>query len=217
VAIGLLGLVMTPVQAASLLVVPSLATNLWQLAAGPGIRPLLRRFWPLMAGICIGTWSSGALLVGTDRARAGMLLGFALIAYALFGLSAKQFSLSLRVERWSSPLIGAMTGMVAAATGVFVVPTVPYLQALGLAREELVQTLGLSFTVSTVALAILLTYDGSFQLSVAGTSLMALLPASAGMLVGQWVRGRVRAETFRLCFFIGLLLLGAHLALRPFF
>jgi hypothetical protein len=65
VAIGLLGLVMTPVQAASLLVVPSLATNLWQLAAGPGIRPVLRRFWPLMAGICIGTWSGGALLVAT--------------------------------------------------------------------------------------------------------------------------------------------------------
>lgn len=217
VAIGLLGLVMTPVQAASLLVVPSLATNLWQLAAGPGIRPLLHRFWPLLAGICIGTWSSGALLVGTDHARAGMLLGFALIAYALVGLSAKQFSLSSRVERWLSPLVGAMTGVVAAATGVFVVPAVPYLQALGLAREELVQTLGLSFTVSTIALAMLLTYDGSFQLSVAGTSLMALLPASAGMFVGQWVRGRVRAETFRLCFFIGLLLLGAHLALRSFF
>jgi uncharacterized protein len=116
-----------------------------------------------------------------------------------------------------SPLIGAMTGVVAAATGVFVVPAVPYLQALGLAREELVQVLGLSFTMSTVALAMMLTYDGSFQLSVAGTSLMALLPASVGVFVGQWVRGRVRAETFRLCFFIGLLLLGAHLALRPLF
>jgi len=216
VAIGLLGLVMTPVQAASLLVVPSLATNLWQLSAGPGIRPLLRRFWPLLAGICIGTWIGGALLVGTDRARAGMLLGFALIAYALIGLSAKQFSLSSRAERWLSPLIGAMTGVVAAATGVFVVPAVPYLQALGLARGELVQALGLSFTVSTVALAMLLMHDGSFQLSVAGTSLMALLPASAGMFVGQWVRGRVRAATFRLCFFSGLLLLGAHLATRPF-
>jgi uncharacterized protein len=217
VAIGLLGLVMTPVQAASLLVVPSLATNLWQLAAGPGIRPLLRRFWPLMAGICIGTWSGGALLAGTDRTRAGVLLGFALIAYALVGLGTKQLSLSSRVERWCSPLIGVMTGVVAAATGVFVVPAVPYLQALGLAREELVQTLGLSFTVSTVALAMLLTYDGNFQLSVAGASLLALLPASAGMFVGQWVRGRVRAATFRLCFFIGLLLLGAHLALRSFF
>jgi uncharacterized membrane protein YfcA len=34
------------------------------------------------------------------------------------------------------------------------------------------------------------------------------------MGLGQLIRGRVKEETFRLCFFIGLLLLGAHLALR---
>jgi hypothetical protein len=34
------------------------------------------------------------------------------------------------------------------------------------------------------------------------------------MVFGQLLRGRIRAETFRLCFFVGLLLLGTHLALR---
>jgi hypothetical protein len=34
------------------------------------------------------------------------------------------------------------------------------------------------------------------------------------MGLGQLTRGKVKEETFRLCFFIGLLLLGAHLALR---
>ena len=33
------------------------------------------------------------------------------------------------------------------------IPAVPYLQALGLSRDQLVQALGLSFTVSTLALA----------------------------------------------------------------
>jgi uncharacterized membrane protein YfcA len=33
-------------------------------------------------------------------------------------------------------------------------------------------------------------------------------------VLGQWVRGKVKPETFRLCFFLGLLALGAHLALR---
>jgi uncharacterized protein len=217
VAIGLLGLVMTPPQAAALLVVPSLATNLWQLAAGPGLVPLLRRFRMLLIGLCAGTWGGGALLHGVSHARAGIWLGMALIAYALLGLSAKQFRVSLQHERWLSPLIGAATGVVAASTGVFVMPLVPFLQALGLAKDELVQALGLSFTVSTVALAMLLTYQGTFQLSVAGASLMALVPAAAGMGAGQWVRERVRASTFRLCFFAGLLLLGGHLALRPLF
>jgi uncharacterized protein len=217
VAIGLLGLVMAPPQAAALLVVPSLATNLWQLAAGPGIRPLLRRFWTMLIGLCVGTWGGGALLHGVNHAAAGMWLGIALIAYALFGLSARQFVVPLRVERWLSPLIGVATGLVAAATGVFVVPVVPYLQALGLAREELVQALGLSFTVSTVALAMLLMYYGTFQLAVAGTSMMATVPAAVGMVAGQWVRARVPAASFRIYFFAELLLLGTHLALRSLF
>ncbi|MDR6287867.1 putative membrane protein YfcA [Inquilinus ginsengisoli] len=45
VAMGLLGLAMAPAQAAALLVVPSLVTNLWQLFAGPRFGGLLRRLW----------------------------------------------------------------------------------------------------------------------------------------------------------------------------
>jgi hypothetical protein len=43
VSIGLLSLVMAPVEAVALLFVPSLVTNIWQLAIGPIFRPLLAR------------------------------------------------------------------------------------------------------------------------------------------------------------------------------
>ena len=39
--IGLLGLLMTPIQAAAILVVPSLITNIWQAAVGGGIFKLV--------------------------------------------------------------------------------------------------------------------------------------------------------------------------------
>ena len=51
-------------------------------------------------------------------------------------------------------------------------------------------------------------------MTLLGPALVALAAALIGMWLGQLVRGRIRAETFRLCFFVGLLLLGAHLALR---
>jgi hypothetical protein len=51
-------------------------------------------------------------------------------------------------------------------------------------------------------------------LSVAGPSLLALGGVLVGMVLWQMVRGRGRAETFRLWFFIGLLLRGTHLALH---
>ena len=45
-------------------------------------------------------------------------------------------------------------------------------------------------------------------------SLVALVAALFGMVIGQKVRGLASPKTFRLCFFIGLLALGAHLALH---
>ena len=56
VAIGLLGLIMTPAQAAAILVAPSLFTNVWQATVGKSLLPLVRRIWPMLAGICIGTF-----------------------------------------------------------------------------------------------------------------------------------------------------------------
>ncbi len=212
IAMGLLAVVMTPAQAASLLVVPSFITNVWQLALGPGIGRLLRRLWPMLIGICVGAWAGVGLLA--DGARPSVALGAALALYAALGLTSVAFSVPAHAEPWLSPLIGAATGVVTAATGVYVIPAVPYLQALGLEKDELVQALGLSFTVSTVALAAVLAHDGVLETSVVGASLLALVPALIGMALGQWVRSRVRPDLFRVCFLVGLLALGAHLAVR---
>jgi uncharacterized membrane protein YfcA len=101
-----------------------------------------------------------------------------------------------------------------AATGVFVIPAVPYLQALSFDREELMKALGLSFTVSTVALAWSLAGSGTLDLGAGLYSLLALVPALAGMLAGQRLLRVMRPETFRRWFFSGMVILGADLAIR---
>ncbi len=216
IAMGLLGTVMAPAQAAALLVVPSLVTNVWQLLAGPRLGTLLRRLWPMMLGVCVGTWlGMGLGLLAADVTRsATMALGIALMVYAAISLAAVRFRVPVRAEAILSPLVGAATGLVTAATGVFVIPAVPYLQALDLEKDELVQALGLSFTVSTAALAAGLVRDGVMEVALAGTSLLALAPALAGMVLGQYLRSRVHADTFRRWFLAGLLMLGGYLTIR---
>ena len=214
VAMGMLGLVMPPVQAAALLVVPSLVTNVWQLVTGPRLLPLFKRFATMMAGVCLGTALGLGLLTGGTNTLATAALGAVLAAYGIIGLVAVRFSVSAPTERWLSPLIGLITGVLTGATGVFVVPAVPYLNSLGLEKEELIQTLGLSFTVSTVALAVGLAASGQFQASVAGMSFLALVPALVGMFVGQRIRTRLHPDTFRRWFFVGLLLLGIYMVAR---
>jgi uncharacterized membrane protein YfcA len=73
----------------------------------------------------------------------------------------------------------------------------------------------LSFTVSTLALAVNLVLAGALKASIAGPSLGALAVALAGVWAGQALRLRMHPTTFRRWFFIGLLLLGLYLALGP--
>ena len=110
--------------------------------------------------------------------------------------------------------MGAATGAITVATGIFVMPGTPYIQSMEFDRDRLVQALGLSFTVSTITLAAALAYTGHVQTSLAWPSIVALVAALVGMGLGQLMRGKIKAETFRLCFFVGLMLLGLHLALR---
>ncbi|NIF67989.1 TSUP family transporter, partial [Burkholderia sp. Cy-647] len=59
IAMGLLTLAMPPAAAASLLVVPSLVTNVWQLLRGPAFGALARRLATLLAGLALGTFAGG--------------------------------------------------------------------------------------------------------------------------------------------------------------
>ena len=214
VSIGLLGLLMTPAQAAAVLVVPSLVTNIWQAAVGGGLLALARRLWPLLAGICIGTTLGVVVLPHDDNGRATVWLGLALAVYAALGLVKVEFFVPRHAETWLGLLMGAATGAITVATGIFVMPGTPYIQSMEFDRDKLVQALGLSFTVSTITLAAALAYRGQVQTSLAWPSIVALAASLAGMGLGQLTRGKIKAETFRLCFFVGLMLLGLHLALR---
>ncbi|HYS65969.1 MAG TPA: sulfite exporter TauE/SafE family protein [Paraburkholderia sp.] len=216
VAMGVLGTLMPPAQAAAMLLLPSFVTNLWQLFVGPSVRVLVKRLWPMMVGIVGGTVAAASLIAGGGGEWPVVGLGAALTLYAAAGLTAWRFSVARRHERWLSPAIGAVTGVITGGTGVFVVPAVPYLQGLALKKEDLVQALGLSFTVSTIALAIGLARERAFAVDDLGQSLLAVAPALIGMWIGQRVRGRISAETFRRWFFVCLLGLGIQLAARAF-
>jgi uncharacterized membrane protein YfcA len=211
IAMGLLAIVMPPVEAAGLLILPSLLTNVCQMVGGPSLQPLVRRLWPTMLSVCLGTWAGLGLMTGVGARYGTALLGGALALYALTGLFSVRFTLAREREPILGPATGAITGAITAATGVFVIPAVPYLQAIGLEREELVQALGLSFTVSTLALSVNVAAAGGFDVSMAAPACVALVLAGAGLWIGQIVRLRLSARLFRRCFFVGLLLLGGHL------
>eukprot|EP01037_Dinobryon_pediforme_P013545 gene13545-13664_t len=212
VGVGMLGLVMPPAQAAALLLVPASVTNIWQLWAGPDFRGLLRRLWPMLVCIVFGIWLASGSLSGAGAGSGRFYLGAVLAIYAVIGLVGRRPVVPQRFEIWLGPLVGVATGAVTALTGVFMIPVVPYLSGLGLDREDMIQALGLSFTVSTFSLAADLAKAGMVDQHTLILSVLALVPTAIGMQAGEYLRSRISAPLFRRCFFAGMLVLGLELA-----
>ena len=214
IAMGLLGALMAPNQAAAILVVPALLTNVWQMWDGPALKILLRRLRPMLVCALIGTLPAAGILTKANVRLTTALLGGVLVVYALIGLIGVHLKVSRRTEPVLGPLIGLTTGLINGATGIFVVPGVPYVQALDLGKEELVQALAISAFASTLALALGLGLNSGLGGAMAAPAMIALVAAFVGMRIGKALRSRLSVAVFRRWVLVGLLLLGGSMVAR---
>jgi uncharacterized membrane protein YfcA len=212
VAMGLLAVTMPPGQAIAIVIVPAIVTNIWQTFVGGYFRDILRRLWPLMAGTVIGIWLNGGLLTGPYAAYGTVVLGVLLVIYAIIGLNKLSFKVAPHNEKWIGGIVGLVTGVISAATGVQVIPSMPFMQAIGMEKDELVQALGVFFTTATIALAFNITAAGLLTAATALPGAVAMAASFTGMLIGQAVRTRMQPELFRRWFLISMILLGLYLA-----
>jgi uncharacterized protein len=215
IAIALMAASIGLKEGIALMVVPTVVTNIWQALAGGQFIAISRRLWSLLLATVVGAWIGAGVLVQADATLLSVILGVLLFAYSAVGLTRPPIPPPGRAEAWLSPLMGATGGLMGGMTGSIAVPGVLYIQALDLPRNTLVQALGITFLVFTVALGTSLTSHGLMSSEIGLLSIAATLPALGGMTLGQIVRQRMTEDMFRPVFFIVLLMLGAWLALRP--
>jgi uncharacterized protein len=201
-------------SAMAILLAPSFVTNVWQALVGGHLIAILRRIWTLLLAICLATWLGVGVLARSNADVLAGLLGVVLAGYAVLGLLRLDPPSPGRLERALSPLVGLVSGLLNGMTGSFVVPGVIYLQSLGFSRDAFIQSLGVLFTISTVALAFALRGQGFLTADLAILSAGGVMPAVIGMVLGQFVRQRLSEPGFRNVFFAGLLLFGAYIAIR---
>ena len=212
VSMGLLAVNMAPSRAIAIVIVPAIVTNIWQTFVGPHLRDILKRLWPLMIGTVIGCWLNAGALTGPYARYGTVVLGVLLIIYAVIGLNKFQFHVAPNNEKWVGGVVGVITGVISASTGVQVIPSMPFLQALGMEKDELVQALGVFFTVATLALSVNLTTSGLLSASTALPGAIAMGCSFAGMFIGQALRTRMPADAFRYWFLISMIFLGLYIA-----
>ena len=198
-------------MALPLMVVPSVITNLWQAMVGGSLVSLLWRFWPLLVASVVGVFAAYSLLFVANAKAMTALLGVVLCLYSLAAVLSLALVPRVRRERLASPIIGLVTGVLAGATGSMVMPVVAYLEMLKLSKNQFVQMMGISFTVSTAAIGLAVAEHGHYKMDVLLASVVCLVPALLGMQLGQALRQRISEKFFRRCVHIGLLAIGLHL------
>ena len=216
ISVSLLTVVLGLEAAMVIMLLPSLLTNVWQGGMGGHLRYLVRRLWPILIPGVVFTWvTSTALTIGPLPIFV-VLLGVAILIYSGSSLVGLKVPDPGERERWLSPVIGSVSGAIGGVTGIFVMPAVDYLRALGLTRGQLIQAMGIWFTMATLGLGGALGHHGLLTGSLGLLSGVGIVPAFVGMMIGQRLRTRLSPEVFRVVLLSGLCVLGFYFIVTGF-
>lgn len=208
-SMALLTFIMPHSNAAALMIFPSLATNAAQ-CFGPNFRALLASLWPMWLTLLLVTIYSPVPDLSSAGNVAQLSLGSVLVVYGIVGLMRPALPDLRKWARSLGTIAGIFSGFLTASTGVFVMPMVPFLQTQELSKDEMMQALGISFTLATIALALRLGISNATSYTSEPTqSAVSLITALVGLWIGARFRNRLNLLTFRRVLYTVLFLLGS--------
>jgi len=214
IALIILTLSIGLLEALALVVIPTLITNLWQAFSGEHLRAIFGRMWRYFLVAVVFVWITSDYLDLVDVNWLTMLLGTVLFFFALSRLFNFHFTVPPRYESVLSVPLGAVNGILTGLTGSFMVPSVLYMQAIGLRGDMLVQAMGIFFSISVFTLAVSLERNDLISVEQAQLSLLALIPSIIGLLIGRWSRRQIDEDRFQHIFLMSVLVLGGYIVVR---
>jgi len=210
-----LGTFLPPEIALAGLILPTVATNLWQ-ALGQGLSAAwasVKRFRVfLLVGLVF-------LLAGAQMVRLLapstflLMLGVPVVLFALIqlvGVKVRLKAPSTRVEAG----VGAFAGFIGGMSGVWGPPTVMYLTALDTPKTEQIRVQGVIYGLGAVALLGAHVSSGILNAATLPFSLLLIVPSILGMWIGGRLHDRIDQATFRKATLAVLLIAGLNLVRR---
>jgi uncharacterized membrane protein YfcA len=199
--------------AISIVILPSLVSNLIVMFEAGKLQISLKIFWLMIVMTAPGMLLGLQLLRQTDNSMSIKLLAIVLFLYGCWGLRNRQFKIPNKLIPTLNPIIGFMTGVINGATGSQIFPVMPYLLSLNISKDILVQTINLSFTLSSLIMLISLSQLNALNTASILTYSLGILPVMLGVYIGGKVRNRLDQERFKKAVMILIVILGLLLLL----
>jgi uncharacterized membrane protein YfcA len=198
-----------------LLVVPAMASNVLLAMQAGRLKETMARFWPLYLATLPGIALGVVLLGWVDQTIATRVLGVLIVLYALMTLLRPSFSLPPALERPFQVPVGLLNGLLTGLTGSQVMPLMPYMLSVRMEADQLVQAVNIAVITASAFLAVGLLSTGMMTPPSLALSVLAVVPALAGVEVGNRMRRYIPKEALRILILAVLALIGAGLTLKP--
>ena len=204
-------------EAIALMYGPVLVMNVWQTFQGGYFMVALKKFWPMMVAVIIGTWLGAKTLVGIDSHLLQIVVGTTVIVFSLVNLLQPKLAIPERHALWISIIVGVIGGFFGGLT-LFIGPTViMFLVALRTPKDEFIGTVGLVYLLGIIPTGITYVAEGVLRAEHIVPTLVACIPVFVGMLAGQWIRSRVNEVTFRKVLLIAMVVIGLNMVRQALF
>ena len=197
--------------AITLLMVPLVLSNLLQALQGSGTAALLRRFWPVLVALGIGTFVGLALFSVLDRHVLLLTIGALAIFFSTLSMLQPNLAVPPQAELWLGPPIGFLAGILGGMSTLFGPPLAIYVVGLRLPRDTFVKVISIMYLAASSFLLLGGAGAGTAAPRDLFLSLLAMIPVYIGMLIGQCIRRYVDPERFRLLVLAVVWLTGANL------
>lgn len=197
-----------------LVVLPAMVSNIVVVATTGYFQESLRRFWLLYVATLPGILAGTFLLAWVDQRLATISLGVLIAVYSAIALTRPAMCLPTGLERPLQMPVGLLNGFFTGLTGSQVLPLVPFMLALKLDANRMVQAVNLAVTIASGFMTLALLHAGLMTVPSLGVSVAAILPAMAGIYLGTRARGMIPVAHFRTVVLVVLGLLGVLLIAR---
>ena len=216
IVVPIMALVVDPVYAAAVTLIPVMATNIFQAVDGRRLLPVMRRFWAYFLCLAVGVAAGSQILVGLPPQTAALLIGFAVILMSPVAVVSNRFNVSARRETWLNPVIGGSVGVLGGTTVIFT-PVLIYFAAVRIDKDAYVTAAALTAIFCMVPLYLGLGFSSALSWEITRASLILLVPTMAGYFGGRALRGAVSERAFRIILTASLALVGVGLIYKGLF
>ncbi len=196
ISVPLMSFVVPPYVAAALVVLPVFPANIIQIRAGGPLLTKIKRFWPISAGIAIGTFASAPFLIAANPRVLQFIVACIVALYALQRFRKHQLSIKPRYEMPLGLASGAFAGAIGGITMLVGPLIVIYMAALRLERDVFVGSIAFVYLVTTFSIGLALAKYDQLTPTLITASILACVPAIIGVLTGSWCRKYISQTVF---------------------